>query len=286
MESQRVRRSDRITLELPLQVSGADAKGLGFVEDTQTEVVSRHGAKILSRHQMGRDQEIVIRCLATGKEADARIVGQVGEEPRGYYYGVGFLDPEANIWDIEFPPLTESEQAIARVLLECTRCHSRELVYLDALEAEVLEVSKSLSRPCKRCTDTGVWKLSMPESTGPQLPPTHPPTVLEDSAGPPKRTQNERKEVRVRVKMTACIRHPYLGEEIVTADSASRGGFSFRSSKRYGTGSLIDVAMLYTRDGANIFIPARIEHGEELLGENLISYGVSYIPIHKGWPGK
>jgi len=285
MNSQGIRRSDRIVLELPLQISGADVNGLGFLEDTQTEVVSRHGARILSRHRMARDQELVVLCLTTGKEADARIVGQLGEGSKGYSYGVEFIDPEANIWDIDFPPLTESEQAIARALLECTRCHSRELVYLGALEAEVLEVSKSLSRPCKRCADTGLWKLSMTELPGPQLAqPTDPSTILADSGGSAGRTPSERKEVRSWVKMTACIRHPYLGEETVTTESASRNGFSFRSSKGYGTGSLVDVALPYTRGGANIFVPARIEHGNELPGESLASYTVSYIPIHRGWP--
>jgi hypothetical protein len=287
MPAMKTRRSDRITVELPLQVSGADTNGLAFVENSRTAVISRHGAKISLRHKMARDQELVVRCLPTGKESDARIVGELGGGPEGYSYGIEFLDPQINIWDIEFPPLTQSEQATARALLECMRCRNRELVYLDVMEAEVLETGQGLSRLCKRCTDINIWKVVPESPAGEPMAAPAPPLASPDRAPPePTRTQNERKEVRVRVSMTSCIRHPYLGEEIVATENLSRGGFSFRSPKRYGIGSLIDVALPYTRGGANIFVAARIEHGDEQPGQNFVVYGVAYIPAHKGWPGR
>jgi hypothetical protein len=287
MDPAKTRRSDRITIELPLQVSGGDTKGIEFVENTRTVVVSRHGAKIYCRHKMACDQELAIRCLPTGKESEARIVGTLGEGPEGYCYGVEFLDPQVNLWDIEFPSLTLSEQATGRTLLECLGCRKREVVYLDAIEVEILETGQGLSRLCKRCSDMCFWKLVPESSAGEQMaPPTQPPVSPDIAHLEPTRSQNERKEVRIRAKMTACIRHRDLGEEIVTTENISRGGFTFRSRRCYGMGSLVDVALPYTHGCANIFAAGRIAHRDEQPGQGLIQYWLAYIPDHKGWPGR
>jgi hypothetical protein len=160
MSQGKTRRSDRITLELPIQVSGTDGMAKAFVENARTLVVSRHGAKILLNRRLVPEQELTMRCITTEKEADVRIVGQLGKSSEGYYYGIEILDPELDVWGIDFPALAESEKAVARVLLECAGCHSRELTYLDELEAEVFDVNKCISRPCKRCSNVTLWKES------------------------------------------------------------------------------------------------------------------------------
>jgi hypothetical protein len=156
MGSDRTRRSDRVSLEVPIQVAGTDAIGRDFTADTRMLVLSRHGAKIVLGRKLVPDQEVSIFCKSTGKESVARVVGQMGKIPEGHLYGVELLDPEVNLWDIEFPPLSESEKAAARVLLECGHCHSRVLSYLNEFEAEVFEANGFLSRACKRCTDVSV----------------------------------------------------------------------------------------------------------------------------------
>lgn len=286
MEQERTRRSDRVTLELSIQVSGTDGLGRGFMEETQTLVLSRHGAKILLTRKLVPDQEINLHCHRTGKEADVRIVGQIGSGSEGHHYGVEFLDPDINLWDIEFPPLSESEKAVTRVLLECVRCHSRELTYLNEFEAEVFEANRCLSRPCKRCTDTSLWKASLAQAPSEQIPlPVEVKPAPEPPAAEPTRTRNERKEVRVSLKISACIRHAQLGEEVVITENVSRGGLRFKSPKGYTVGSVTEVAVPYSRGSGNIFTPARIEHAEQLPAEGLTLYGVAYIPVHKGWPG-
>lgn len=286
MKAGGTRRSDRITLELPIQVSGTDGMGKGFMQDTRTLVLSRHGAKIVLRCKLVPEQELNIRSHRTGKEADVRVVGQIGGGPEGYFYGVEFLDPGVNLWDIEFPPLVESEKAVARVLLECVRCHTRELTYLNEFEAEVFEANACLSRHCRRCTDTSLWKQSLAQPPSEQIPlPVSPQAAPETTATPPPRTENERKEVRVSLKISACIRSARSGEEVVVTENISRGGFCFRSPKQYAEGSFIEVAVPYSRGVGNIFAPAWIEHAEELPAEGVTLYGVSYVRVHKGWPG-
>ena len=143
MEQDKARRSDRISLELPITVAGTDAVGSVFVTDGKTILVSRQGAKILLARKLAPHQEINIRCLLTRTEADARVVGQIGQEGDSYFYGVAFLDPESNIWKIEFPPSTEGDDAVGRVVLECGGCHIRELITLMSLSLKSWKKTKA-----------------------------------------------------------------------------------------------------------------------------------------------
>jgi hypothetical protein len=270
--NQDARRSDRVPVELPIVVTGTDAMGSGFLEQTSTIMVGRHGGKISLLRMLVPEQEVNIRCLKTATESDARIVGQIGSEGDKHFYGVELLDTDTNLWGIDFPELSESEMAVGRVLLECVRCHSQELVYLDEFEVEVLETNQHLSRHCRRCTDTSMWKKSTPRE-GAELPPPVP--RREEQA---RRTKHDRKHVRLDLKVEVCIRHPQLGEEVATTVNVSRGGFRFRSSKGYGEGWVIESALPFSKGGANIFTPARIVYVAEAAGEKGYVYGVMYLP--------
>jgi PilZ domain len=275
MENQDARRSDRVPVELPIVVAGTDAMGAGFLEQTRTVMVGRHGAKILSTRMLVPDQEINVRCLKTARESDARVVGQLGSEGSSHFYGVELLDNDPDLWGIEFPSTSESESAVGRVLLECVRCHSQELAYLDEFEVEVLEANQSLSRHCRRCTDTSVWKKSTAREGAepPAQPP--PPHAVEKTI---RRSRNDRKHVRLDLKVEVCIHHPQLGEEVTTTVNVSRGGFRFRSSKGYGEGWVVEAALPFSKGGANIFTPARIVYVGESPGEKAYVYGVMYLP--------
>ncbi len=280
MATEELRRTDRVVIELPIVVSGTDAMGEAFLEQSVTLVLGRHGAKIALSRKLVPDQEINIRCLGTARESDARVVGQIGEGPDGYYYGIELLDSEVELWDIEFPPADETAVAVGRVLLECMRCHSRELAYLNEFEAEVLEANQYLSRHCRKCADTSLWRESQlkPEEVSPAevQPPAPPPPR-------PRRTRNDRKHVRLDLKVDVCIRHPQYGEEVVATENVSRGGFRFRSHRHYREGWIIEAALPYSRGAANIFTPAQIVYASELPDATSV-YGVAYIPGRKARP--
>jgi hypothetical protein len=271
------RRSDRISLEIPIQVSGSDGEARSFVDDTHTVLVSRHGAKILRWRKLVPEQEITVGCPGTGKEATAKVVGQLGEEGGKYAYGIAFLDAEVNPWDIEFPPLAESEQAVGRALLECLSCHAREITYLDDMEAESLETNGRLSRACKRC-GTCLWKVSSDQVSAPERPPTEPmaPSVPEAHSA----------KTHLGLRLKACLRHPQFGDEVVATETVSRAGFTFKSAKNYEATMPLQVAVPFLPGGANIFAPIQIERAEFLPAERVTRYAVSYIPIHKGWSAK
>lgn len=271
MENEDARRSDRVELELPIVVTGTDCMGAGFLEQTRTTMLGRHGAKILLARKLVPHQEINIRCLKTSCESEARVVGQLGSEGEAYYYGVELVETEGNPWGIEFPKTNESDAAVGRVLLECVHCHSQELTYLDEFELEVLETNQYLSRHCRRCTDSSMWKKSTLRE-GAELPPPPPREAR------PRRTRNDRKHTRLDLKVEVCIRHPQLGEEVTVTVNVSRGGFRFKSQKGYGEGWVIEAALPFSRAGGNIFTPARIVYLGEAPGEKAYLYGVMYLP--------
>jgi hypothetical protein len=284
MEPHAPRRSDRVVIELPIVVTGTDCMGDMFLEQSSTVVVGRHGAKIVLTRKLAPEQEINIRCHATGRESDVRVVGQIGTTPEGTsYYGVALLDPDIDLWGIEFPAAEEAEGAVGRVLLECVRCHTRELVYLYEFEAEVLEANRSVSRYCRKCTDATVWReVTLP--AGEELP--REAAVGEPFAPAAKRTKNDRKHVRLDLKVNVCIRDPMYGEEVVVTENVSRGGFRFRSKKHYAEGWLIEAALPYTPGGPNIFAPARIMYTEELGTSGESVYGVAYVAAGQTWSGR
>ena len=250
MEPDHVRRSDRVTIEIPIEVSGADAIGMSFCDKSRTLIVSLHGAKILLSRKLAPDQEIIIRCLETGKEGACRVVGHIAEEAEGYTYGVSFLDAEVNPWGIEFPPPSEAENAIGRVVLECSRCHTRELAYMEGYELEVLQARQSLSRRCKRCNDTSIWKKPFAQELAP-----------EGSPPPPVREEEQMEMV----------------EEVVTTRNLSSNGLSFEIRKQFAEAAKVEVAVPFMPGGGNIFIPSRIFYAQHSPDSEVTLYGVAYI---------
>ncbi len=122
------RRSGRIPKQLAIFLIGSDIEGRIFSEETQTVVLSRHGAGILSQYKLSAEQEVIIRSVDSGKEVEVRVVGQLAAAGDNYIYGVAFLDPELNFWGLDFAELTEAERQANRALLECSNCKTREMM--------------------------------------------------------------------------------------------------------------------------------------------------------------
>lgn len=274
------RRSDRVYRELAIRVSGADNEGQAFVEETCTLVLSRHGAKILLSRPLLPNQELTVHCHETGQQSLARVTGRIGGDDEGYYYGVELLERQSDLWGIEFPSADDAEMAVGRLLLECGSCHAQELAYLDEFTLEVLLANQRLSRQCKRCGEITVWQ----ETVAPPGREAAAAAGLEAGLppAPELRTRNDRRHVRLDLKVTACVRHPESGEEVVPTKNVSRGGFRFASRAHYPVGSVIEAALPFTRDAANIFAPGRVVYAGQAPEEaGVFVYGVAYLPLRK-----
>jgi hypothetical protein len=176
-----VRSSDRIYLELPIVLTGADAAGREFREETRTLVVNRRGAKIVSRHSLVPGQKLHIRCLKSGRESDLRVAGHIGGDEEGYHYGIEVLNAGTDFWGIRFPLLTPAAKAASRVLLECSRCQAQEVAHLDVFELEVLLANECLMRFCDQCRDSTLWMPPVPGGGSPEM--SKPPSPSNVSRG-------------------------------------------------------------------------------------------------------
>ena len=259
------RRADRVAFDTPVSVRGTDAAGAAFAEQTRTVVLSRLGATVVLKRKLEPGCVITIRNLAMGNEAPCRVVAQIGGQADGYLYGVSLLDPTTNLWGIGFPPLSKAKNSAARLLLCCETCHSRELVYMDEMDAEVFALNYCIARFCSVCQQRSIWRdgtLKSASSSGP--------IVI-------RRTVNDRSQPRVPARMRLCIRQTGLREELLFSENVSRSGFSFKSPTHYHAGSLIQIALPYSQAGGNIFVPARIAHARDLASDGVVYHGAAYI---------
>lgn len=279
------RRSDRVSMAIPLETLGTDVSGEYFVQRAATVILSRYGAAILVNRRLAPTQEMVIRHLEANREAECRVVGQIGQREGGYVYGIAFLDQGVDFWGIAFPPAAPAEEAVGRALLQCGCCGNRQVTYLNEFDLEVFQANRIITLYCQRCRDTTLWKAAEYEARSKDV--TAPVrSAGESDAGPEvpnvrhvqeePRTENERKHFRVRTSITACVRHAGFEDEVADSENVSRGGFCFRSRRTYVLGSSVDVALPYTAGSGNIFISARIVRVRALHADEKSEYGVSY----------
>jgi hypothetical protein len=266
VETSEERRSDRIYINLPIKIAGTDALGSSFVDEARTVIVNRHGAKIVAARKLAPDQELNVHCPGTHADADARVLGQIGKDKEGYFYGIVFLDTKVNLWGIEFPAIEKGKDAVGRAVLECVGCHTREVAYLDEFEIEVLEANNSITRYCMRCTESTLWKKASGEA---QEAAVAKPAVV--SAG-----QEKRREPRCELRVQACIRCEEFAEEVVWTRNVSRGGLCFESRRDYRVNWKVEVSIPYSQGGGNIFRPGRIARVQRLSSGDLYLYGVAY----------
>lgn len=168
-----VRRSGRLKKEISILLLGTNTSGRVFSEETMTVMLSRHGAGIISTHRLAPDEILTLRLLGSSKEAGVRLVGQMGHETRGYTYGVAFLDPDLDFWQIDFPPpstwLTDVDHA-----LECSLCHTCQIVHQSEIEADVYTIAEGILRYCESCGNSTLWHRAMSEGVTETPPPRLP----------------------------------------------------------------------------------------------------------------
>src|SRR5450432_1448789 len=158
MHESGVRRSSRIKEEIPITLVGSDTEGKVFLEHTHTTLISLHGAGVVSQYKLSPEQEMLIRLQDCDREADVRVIGQIGVQSDSFVYGVAFLQSHLNFWGREFTQLIDSQTN--RTTLECSRCQSRESIEHSDLEFDVYAFHENVVRHCKKCAVSTVWRVS------------------------------------------------------------------------------------------------------------------------------
>jgi hypothetical protein len=295
MSHEGMRRSNRIPKEIPILLVGSDMEGKMFSEQTKTVLLSRHGAGIISSYKFSPEQELIVRSLETNKEAEVRVVGQLGEVHGIYTYGVAFINQNIDFWGIVFSPVSQTEKDAHRVLLQCSSCKASEVVQQSDLESDVYIVNEGIFRFCKKCGSSTLWKrpeagegepseteavlvgVEAEKRAAPAGPAAATSPEVEVAPKPAVKPENRRKHLRTKVNFKGCVRSFAFGDDIVTCEDISRGGLRFKSRKRYTVKAEIEVAAPYAPGSQNIFVRGRIMYVEESEKERVFRCGVAYL---------
>jgi hypothetical protein len=257
------RRSDRVVLALPIKFCGTNLAGVQFTEACHTEMVSLHGTSIVLSRRASSEYPVRLRRRVLDVAVHARILGQLGIRTGFPIYGIAFTEELPDSWGISFPPLSDTNDSLARTLLKCSSCGKKIIYALNEIEFRVFDANQRLSHSCETCGRTVLW-LPVPNEI--KLPET----------GPAGAALQDRKHLLNKMKTVARIQEPDGGEEIVPVLDVSRGGIRFRGSRIFEVNCWIHFAVPYTPGAANIFVPGRIALRKDL-EDGQYAYGVQYI---------
>jgi hypothetical protein len=274
LRTEGLRQSDRVNFRMPVEASWMEGDGMVRRMVVQTLLVSRNGGVIRMDERLSTGQEISLRRPLGGdmaKTVRARVVAEIDREPEGFLYALHILEPRADFWDIEFPSPRKAEEALARLLMECSFCQRREVVYLNELELKTFESRKCVARICKICDAPSVWIEALSEFAATD-PLTVRPPKPEDERILPRRNRS-----RIKARVLACIRRRGFQEEVAVCEDLSKGGIAFRSRNQYPEGTRVEIAVPFTPGSGAIFVPIRIVFSQPIPSAGLFRHGAAYL---------
>jgi PilZ domain len=269
MRPEGLRKSDRISFRMPVEASWFAAGGVAVKHSGQTLLVSRNGGVLCLAEKMLPGQEMTLRRQNGDdwKMARARVLAEFDRDAEGFLYAFVLLEPRDDFWGIDFPALHTAEEALARLLMECSFCQRREVVYLNELQLKSFEVRKCVARLCTHCDAPSIWIEALSTTRQEGITPKQP----EEKVNP------HRKKNRVKARVLACIRRRGFQEEVAVCEDLSKGGLSFRSRNQYPEGTRAEVAVPFTPGAGAIFVPIRIVFSQALPTVGLYRHGAAYV---------
>jgi len=219
MTSRKMRRSGRLFKSVPILLIGSDADGRVFTEETHAVVLSLHGAGIISSHKLLAEQEIILRSAETNREAEIRVVGEIGSEDGHHTYGVAFLDDDLDFWKMDFPAPPSRAERPLELVLECGSCGETVTLLNGDYEFDVCTIHGGLVRYCTDCGFATVWKRPEPG----EAPRTVAPKVGRKLEPPPREAVIVEHE-GLELEEEESVAHPFSGhiEPRVTVDLEPR----------------------------------------------------------------
>lgn len=266
------RRTERVLVQIPIEVKGSDSDGRAFRETTRTVVINRDGARIALRHVIRVGGQLTITNLKSQKTAPFRVVDRVqktiGMEPE---WGVACLDLKADFWGILFPDKKpgKAPAEIVDVLLECTVCRTRELARLPMQSYRKLVEKSLISLKCAHCQDGTDWRLCFieEEEGSPGAPAKAEKTRLRPAG------MERRLAKRLTAKLPLRLRKADNVEEITRTENLSKTGVCFYSKLEIMTGEEIRLTVGYTPGSSENELRARVVWGRAVGDEEQYLYG-------------
>ncbi len=242
------RRTDRVLAPVRIRVTGKDASGAGFVEETVSVSFNQQGARISLTHTLRPDDVILIENLESGIEAGFRVLHSFAEvfgDRREW--GVEALDLESPIWGIEFWNFPEGVRP--KVLIECAGCKKAVQSTLSGIEYDVLLSTGLISRHCERCGETTRWKPSdqhlQPKGGAANQ-------MVAGASGP------QRGARRLQLAMCLRVRTGRGAPETSQTRDVSKSGLCLFTSNSYRVGEEVYVTLPYADQRAPVETRGRI----------------------------
>src|SRR5258708_34403320 len=212
-----LRQSDRVNFRMPVEASWFAAGGVAVKHMAQTLLVSRSGGVLCLAEKVLPGQELTLRRQNgdESKMARARVLAEFDREPDGFLYAFVILEPRDDFWGIQFPAPHTAEEALARLLMECSFCQRREVVYLNELQLKSFEVRKCVARLCTHCDSPSIWIEAVSPAQQDGITPKPP---AEERVNP------HRKKNRVKARVLACIRRRGFQEAVPGSEDMAEGG--------------------------------------------------------------
>lgn len=273
-EGQAKRRTERVLIQIPIEVKGKDAEGKPFSEKSRTIVINRNGARISLRTSLRPEHRITITNLQNQLSCPFRVVSRIEKsislEPE---WGVECLEPEVNFWAIWFPEKTTASVEGERIdaLLECSVCRSRELAQLRMEEYRALAGQSSLDRDCPQCQKATPWHFCFVDEPAVNLPDA---PVAGTEKPAPATGAERRRAKRLTAKLPVRIRMPGGVEEISRTENLSTTGVCFYSKQEIKTGDEIGLTVGDSPEGTQREFCARVVWGRPVGGDDQFLYGV------------
>jgi hypothetical protein len=244
---------------------GSDATGIAFSEDTVTVSFNQQGARISLTHSLLSDDVILILNKTNNREEEFRVVGafqQVIGDRREW--GVEALNPENNIWGVEFTLPPEGLQP--KALIECAACKKAVQSFLSSIEYDVLLAIGMISRHCDRCKETTRWRPSEQ---------TLLPEMIETGPKPPAQLTEQRKARRLKLVMRIRVQNSWGVTDVAQTRDVSKAGLCFLSAQRFNVGDEISVVLPYASNQVPVYTKGRIAWSALCKGGRY--YGVAYL---------
>ena len=273
------RRSERVLLRIPIEVSGVGTDRSPFQEKTHTLVINRHGARISLKSPVKKGDEITITDLKSEKSLQFRVVeragGSLGEGPE---WGVECVKPDTHLWGVFFPEkaATPSEQDRIDALLECTKCKSREMARLTAAQFKTIATHSILRRQCLQCGTLTEWRFGFVEEEGSEPIPVQPetPAPTHKGGGPERR-----RDKRVAAKLPLRVRVEDGDEEITRTENISKSGACFASELAMKQGDRVFLTIGYTPEINMPEMAARVLWVRDMGEKEKDFYGVRFDEV-------
>jgi hypothetical protein len=99
-----MRRSSRLTIDIPVEVICKGAQNKLHTEETRTFVVSAHGCALCLQTNVASGENVVLIHKMSREEITCRVVMARKSKTAGWEIGMEFREPAPKFWHIAFPP--------------------------------------------------------------------------------------------------------------------------------------------------------------------------------------